>query len=75
MLFFNMDFYFNYTGNFSFAHFKIEKSFGLIWVKLQNGRFHLQFSFRMFKECMLDSGMGFIFAHLVHKEGKNLKYG
>ena len=28
--------------NFSFAHFEIEESFGLIWVKLQNGRFHLQ---------------------------------
>ena len=28
--------------NFSFAHFEIEESFGLIWVKLHKGRFHLQ---------------------------------
>ena len=26
------------------AYFEIEESFGLIWVKLQNGRFHLQIS-------------------------------
>ena len=75
MLFLNMDFYFTYIANFNFAYFEIENSFGLIWVKLQNGRFHLQFSFRMFKGCMLDSGMGFIFAHLVHKKSKNLKFG
>ena len=25
-----------------FAHFEIEESFGLIWVKLKKGRFHLQ---------------------------------
>ena len=31
--------YFTY---FNFAHFEIQESFGLIWVKLQNGRFHLQ---------------------------------
>ena len=28
--------------NFNFAHFEIEESLELIWVKLQNGRFHLQ---------------------------------
>ena len=31
-------------ANFKFAYFEIEESFGLIWVKLQNGRFHLQIS-------------------------------
>ena len=70
MLFLNMYFYFNYIGNFNFAHFEIEKSFGLIWIKLQNDRFHLQFLF-----LVLDSSMGFIFANLVHKESRNLKFG
>ena len=70
-----MDFYCTYIANFNFAPFEINKSFGLIRVKLQNGQFHLQFSFRMIKGCMLDSGMGFIFAHLVHKENKNLRFG
>ena len=36
-----MDFNF---PNFNFAHFETEESLGLIWVKLQNGRFHLQVS-------------------------------
>ena len=40
----NMDFNFPHFANFNFARFKIEESFGLIWVKLQNGRFHLQIS-------------------------------
>ena len=44
-----MYFNFAYFANFNFAYFAIEKSFGLIWVKLQNGRFHLQFSFRVFE--------------------------
>ena len=44
-----MDFSFAFFANFNFARFEIEKSFGLIWVKLQNGLFHLQFSFRVFK--------------------------
>ena len=36
----------NFTNfaNFKFAYFEIGQSFGLIWVKLQNGRFHLQIS-------------------------------
>ena len=36
------DVHFNFThfANFKFAYFEIEVSFGLIWVKLQNGRFH-----------------------------------
>ena len=36
MLFSNID--------FNFAHFEIARRFGLIWVKLQNDRFHLQVS-------------------------------
>ena len=40
MLFSNMDFNFAHFANFSFANFEIEEIFGLIWVKLQNGRFH-----------------------------------
>ena len=42
MLLSNMDFSLIHFTNFNFAHFEIEESFGLIWVKLQNGRFHLQ---------------------------------
>ena len=40
----DVDFNFNHFANFKFAYFEIEESFGLIWVKLQNGRFHLQIS-------------------------------
>ena len=40
----NVDFNFTHFANFKFAYFEIEESFGLIWVKLQNGRFHLQIS-------------------------------
>ena len=53
MLFLNMDFNFADFANFNFAQLEIEKSFGLILVKLQNGRFHLQFSFRVFKRCSI----------------------
>ena len=38
------DFNFTHFTNFKFAYFEIEESLGLIWVKLQNGRFHLQIS-------------------------------
>ena len=41
-LFANTDFSLAHFTNFNFAHFEIEESFELIWVKLQNGRFHLQ---------------------------------
>ena len=44
MLFSYMDFNLAHFANFKFAHFEIEESFGLIWVKLQNGRSHLQIS-------------------------------
>ena len=37
-----MDFRLAHFTNFNFAHFEIKESFGLIWVTLQNGRFHLQ---------------------------------
>ena len=37
MLFSNIDFNFTHFANFNFAHFEIEKSFGIIWVKLQIG--------------------------------------
>ena len=39
-----MDFNFAHFSNFNFVHFEIEESFGLIWVKLQNARFHLEVS-------------------------------
>ena len=45
MLFSNMDFNFAHFTNFNFGHFEIEESFGLIWVKLQNGPFHLHRNF------------------------------
>ena len=48
-----MDFNFAYFANFNFAHFEIEKIFGLIWVKLQNGQINLQLSFRVFKRCSI----------------------
>ena len=41
----NVDFNFTHFANLEFAHFEIEESVGLIWVKLQNwtislGNFH-----------------------------------
>ena len=38
----NLDFSLAYFTYFNFVHFEIEESFRLIWVKLQNGQFHLQ---------------------------------
>ena len=37
---------FNFThfANFKFVYLEIEVSFGLTWINLQNGRFHLQIS-------------------------------
>ena len=40
----NADFNFTHFANFKFAHFENEVSVGLIWVNLQNDRFHLQIS-------------------------------
>ena len=39
-----VDFNFTHSSDFKFAYFEIEEGFGLIWVKLQNARFHLQIS-------------------------------
>ena len=33
----DVDFNFTHFANFKFAYFEIEESFGLIWLKLQNG--------------------------------------
>ena len=38
----NVGFSLAHITNFHFAQFEIEESFGLIWVNIQNGRFHLQ---------------------------------
>ena len=51
-----MDFNFTHFAHFKFAYFETEVSFGLIWVNLQNGWFHL-----------LVSSIPFIFAHFVCK--------
>ena len=40
----DVGFNFTHFANFKFAYFEIEESFESIWVKLQNGRFHLQIS-------------------------------
>ena len=40
----DVDFNFTQFANFKFAYLEIEESFGLILVKLQNGRFQLQIS-------------------------------
>ena len=44
MLSSNMAFNFAHFPNLNFAHFETEERFGLIWVKLQNDRSHLQVS-------------------------------
>ena len=40
----DVDFNFTHFTNFQFAYFEIEERFWLIWVKLQNDRFHLHIS-------------------------------
>ena len=40
----NFNFNFTHFANCKFVYFEIEERFGLIWVKLQNDRFHLQIS-------------------------------
>ena len=66
MLFSNMDFNFSHFANFNFAHLEIEENFGLIYVKLQNGWFHLQIFISGIYEVLV-SGIGFIFAHFEYK--------
>ena len=61
-----MGFNFSYFTNFNFAHFEIEECFELIWVKLQNGEFHLQISIPGIYKVIV-SGMNIIFAHFAYK--------
>ena len=65
MLFSNMGFNFADFLNFNFAHFEIEKGFGLFWVKLQNNRLQIFIS-GIYK--VLVSSTDFIFFHFVYKE-------
>ena len=51
--------------NFNFAHFEIQESFGLIWVKLQNGQFLTQILFCVLKGACFKYGLYF-FAHFVY---------
>ena len=67
ILFSNIDFNFACFANSNFSHLEIEESFGLIWVKLQNGRSHLQMSILGIWKVLVLS-MGIIFAHFVYKE-------
>ena len=68
MLFYNVDFNFAHFANFSFSHFEIEESFGLIWLKLQNGWFDSQISIPGICKVLVSS-MGFIFTHFVYEGG------
>ena len=54
-------------AKFKFVYFEIEVSFGLIWVNLPNGRFHLQIFILGYLKVLVSS-IGFIFAHFVYKE-------
>ena len=47
----NVDFNFTHFADFKFAYFEIEKSFGLIWLKLQKSRFDLQIPIWVLKKC------------------------
>ena len=61
-----MDFNFAHFGNFNFAHFELEESFWLIWVKLQNGQISLaNFLFGYLKGAHFRYGL--IFVHFVSK--------
>ena len=66
MLFSTMDFNFAHFANFNFAHFETEESFGLIWIKLPNGGFHLQISISGIYKVLV-SCMTFIFANFAYK--------
>ena len=61
----DVDFNFIQFANFKFTYFEIEESFGLIWVKLQNGQFHLKI-FILGTKKVLVSNKGFIFTHFVY---------
>ena len=66
--------------NFSFSHFEIQENFGLIWVKLQDGRFLMQIFILGIKK-VLASSMGFIFllilciTEILDKFGEKLQNG
>ena len=60
-----MDFSLAHFTDFNFAHFEIEESFGLIWAKLQNDRFHSQIFFRVFKKCLFQV-WALSFSHFVY---------
>ena len=66
----DVDFNFAHFANFKFAYFEIEESFGLIWVKLQNGLFHSQISILGTSKVLVPS-KGFMFTHFVY----NRKFG
>ena len=61
----DVDFNFTRFANFKFAYFEIEECFGLIWVKLQNGRFHLQIPFWVLIFALVSQIMLF---HFVYKK-------
>ena len=60
MLSSKMDFCLAHFINFNRAHFEAEELFGIIWVKLKNGRFHLQIFLSVIYKVLVSS-MGFIF--------------
>ena len=62
----DVDFKFTHFANFKFAYFEIEASFGLIWVNVRSGRFHLQMSILGTLKVIVLS-IGFIFTHFVCK--------
>ena len=66
MHFYNVNFTFAHFPNFNFAHFEIEESFGLIWVKVQNDWFDSHISISSIYEVLVSS-MVFSFAHFVYE--------
>ena len=64
MLFSNMDFNFAHFAHFNFAYFETEESFGLIWIKLQNGRMDYKFSILV----LVSQIMVFNFIHYERKK-------
>ena len=66
MLFSNMDINFAHFTSFNFTHFETEESFGLIWLKLQNGWFYSQISISCIYKVLVSS-MGFISAYFMYR--------
>ena len=74
----NMDFSLAPFTNCNFAHFEIEESFRLIWVKLPNGRFHLQIFISGISKVLVSSMVIIFFlilciAEVLRKFGSILK--